>query len=46
VNVALGEPPTGTCAGFRVVDFSTMISGPFCTMFLGDLGADGTGTIV
>ena len=40
MNVALGEPPTGPCAGFRVVDFSTMISGPFCTMFLGDLGAD------
>ena len=41
MNVAWGGPPTGPCAGFRVVDFSTMISGPLCTMVLGDLGADG-----
>lgn len=40
MNVALDRPPAGPCVGIRVVDFSTMISGPFCTMVLGDLGAD------
>ncbi len=32
--------PTGPCAGITVLDFSTIISGPMCTMILGDLGAD------
>ncbi len=27
-------------AGLRVVDFSRILSGPYCTMVLGDLGAD------
>jgi crotonobetainyl-CoA:carnitine CoA-transferase CaiB-like acyl-CoA transferase len=40
MELRLQGSPTGPCVGIKVLDFSTLLSGPMCTMILADLGGD------
>ncbi len=40
MDIASPEDLIGPCAGFRVLEFGSMVSGPMAAQNLGDLGAD------